>query len=377
MLALLIAVTVVFSIQTVAQSREDKARADLELLQKKIQGISGQIASDMSQKNTLQSELRKTEKALGTLQKSIKDNRAALQESRQRLAALGLRQQALNKSKNQQSDLIAQEMRTAYALGRQGQLKVLLNQSNPDTLARALAYYRYFYRARSKNIDEYRVILTELDSLKPEIVSATEALETTLQALQVQQKELLAANTARERAVANLLASIKSKGTQLKQLEQDRAELGDLLEAIEQAVAELVLPDNFKPFAAAKGSMPWPISGRASHRFGKPRNAGKMRWQGVTIPAKAGTEVSAIHHGRVVYSDWLRGSGLLLIIDHGDDYMSLYAHNQSLLREVGEWVTAGTPISTVGSSGGRESNAMYFEIRHKGKPTNPAAWCRR
>jgi septal ring factor EnvC (AmiA/AmiB activator) len=366
-----------FSTPAIAQSREDKARVELEQLQKKIGDIGGQIASDMSQKNTLQSELRLAEKALGTLQKSIGENRTALQDTRQRLASLGIRQQKLNKAKIQQSELIAEELRTAYALGRQSQLKVLLNQNNPDTLARALAYYRYFYQARSKHIDEYRAILTELDTLKPQIVSATAELERALQALQLQQQKLLAANTARERAVANLLAGIKNKGSQLKQLEQDRAELADLLEAIEQAVADLVLPDNFKPFTAAKGSMPWPISGRASHRFGKPRNAGKMRWQGVTIPAKAGTEVAAIHHGRVVYSDWLRGSGLLLIIDHGDDYMSLYAHNQSLLREVGEWVTAGTPISTVGSTGGRESNAMYFEIRHKGKPTNPAAWCRR
>ena len=253
----------------------------------------------------------------------------------------------------------------------------MLNQSSPDTLARALAYYRYFYQARSKYIDEYRDILSELDTLKPQIVSATKALENALQAEQLQQQELLLANTSRAQAVTNLLAGIKDKGGQLKQLQQDRAELSKLLEAIEQAVAELILPDNVRPFAAAKGSMPWPVSGRASHRFGKSRNAGKMRWQGVTIPAKAGTEVSAIHHGRVVYSDWLRGSGLLLILDHGDNYLSLYAHNQSLLREVGEWVTEGTAIGTVGSSGGQESSAVYFEIRHQGKPTNPAAWCRR
>jgi septal ring factor EnvC (AmiA/AmiB activator) len=101
-----------------------------------------------------------------------------------------------------------------------------------------------------------------------------------------------------------------------------------------------------------------------------------MRWQGVTIPAREGTSVKAIHHGRVVYADWLRGSGLLVIIDHGDGYMSLYAHNQSLLREVGEWVSAGTPISTVGNSGGQEQSALYFEIRHQGKPTNPSQWCK-
>ena len=105
--------------------------------------------------------------------------------------------------------------------------------------------------------------------------------------------------------------------------------------------------------------------------------AKRQRWQGVTIPAKAGTTVQAIHHGRVVYADWLRGSGLLLIIDHGDGYMSLYAHNQSLLRDVGEWVSAGTAISTVGNSGGQERDGLYFEVRHEGKPVDPSRWCKR
>ena len=160
-------------------------------------------------------------------------------------------------------------------------------------------------------------------------------------------------------------------------MERDQRELEELLEAIEEALVNLAMPENYKPFSTAKGTMPWPISGRASHRFGKSRNEGKMRWQGVTIPANAGTTVAAIHHGRVVYADWLRGSGLLIIIDHGEGYMSLYAHNQSLLREVGEWVSAGTNISTVGSTGGLEKSALYFEVRVKGKPTNPASWCRR
>ena len=122
--------------------------------------------------------------------------------------------------------------------------------------------------------------------------------------------------------------------------------------------------------------MPWPVEGKPSNQFDRPRNEGKMRWQGITIPAREGTTVKAIHHGRVVYADWLRGSGLLVIIDHGDGYMSLYAHNESLLREVGEWVTAGTPVSTVGNTGGEEQAALYFEIRQNGKPTNPSNWCK-
>ena len=183
-------------------------------------------------------------------------------------------------------------------------------------------------------------ILAELKELEPAIVTATGELENKKQTLDKQQTKLIKAKKTRELAVSNLLASIAIKDGKLKQMQQDQQELKRLLEAIEKAVVNLKMPENYKSFSAAKGSMPWPISGRASHRFGNSRNSGKMRWQGVTIPAKAGLNISSIHHGRVVYADWLRGSGLLLIIDHGDDYMSLYAHNQSLMAEVGEWVNA-------------------------------------
>jgi murein hydrolase activator len=177
--------------------------------------------------------------------------------------------------------------------------------------------------------------------------------------------------------VAKLNESIAGKGAELKKLERDQQELQELLDAIEEAVVNLRVPDNYQPFKSAKGKMPWPVPGRASHRFGNSRNEGKMRWQGVRIPGKAGTPVKSIHHGRVVYADWLRGMGLLIIVDHGDGYMSLYAHNETLLKDVGEWVTAETPISTVGDTGGLDRPALYFEIRHKGKPTNPAGWCRK
>ena len=120
-----------------------------------------------------------------------------------------------------------------------------------------------------------------------------------------------------------------------------------------------------------------PDLGRTGWYIGNSRNEGKMRWQGVRIPGTAGTPVMAIHHGRAVYADWLRGMGLLIIVDHGDDYMSLYAHNETLLKDVGEWVSAETPISTVGDTGGLDRPALYFEVRHKGKPVNPASWCRK
>jgi len=359
-----------------AQSDETEARAQLEQLQREIKGVTRQISADKARKDTLQNQLREAEVALGLLQKDITENRKALQRSRQRLTELTVRQQELTRSRDAQQEQIALELRAAYRMG-QPRIKILLNQDDPNTLARVLAYYRYFFQAHNEHIDKYREILAELEELKPAILSLASQLEKAGQHLARQQQDLVQAKRSRERAVTKLLASIAGRGGQLKQLQQDQRELERLLEAIVEAVVNLTMPADYKAFAAAKGSMPWPVSGRASHRFGKSRNAGKMRWQGVTIPAKEGTQVTAIHHGRVVYADWLRGSGLLLIIDHGDGYMSLYAHNQSLLREVGEWVSAGTAISTVGSSGGQDASAVYFEIRYRGKPTNPANWCRR
>jgi septal ring factor EnvC (AmiA/AmiB activator) len=253
---------------------------------------------------------------------------------------------------------------------------VLLNQESPHTVARAMAYYRYFFKARNDLVSNYRETLGELQAVELRIAGTLDQLAVQQATLQEQQAQLVTAQASREQAVASLNNSIQSKAEQLKQMEQNRRELESLIAAIEKAVTDLEVPEDYQPFKSARGKMPWPLAGRRANNFGKPRNEGKMRWQGVTIPAKEGTSVNAIHHGRIVYADWLRGSGLLVIIDHGDGYMSLYAHNQSLLREVGEWVSAGTPISTVGNSGGQEQSALYFEIRHQGKPTNPSQWCK-
>lgn len=130
------------------------------------------------------------------------------------------------------------------------------------------------------------------------------------------------------------------------------------------------------PFLTLRGRLQWPSRGKLTTRYGSARKVGKLKWQGVNIKAPEGTEVHAISHGRVAFSDWLRGFGLLTIIDHGDGYMSLYGGNQSLFKEVGDWVEAGEVIAGVGNSGGRKNSALYFEIRHNGKPTNPLKWCR-
>ena len=358
-----------------AQSDEEKARSQLQELQRDIKRINREIASASARRNSLQKQLRQADLELGKLQRSLADNRRSLADNRGKLRALEQRRGTLEQSREQQQERIAAELRAAWKMGRQGQLRVLLSQESPHTVARAMGYHRHLFQARNELLVTYRDTLMELQTLESDIATTMAQLETQQETLAREEALVIKVQESRKLAVAQLNASIDSKGARLKKLEADRKELESLLQAIEEAVVNLQVPDNYQPFKSVRGKMPWPVPGKPSNRFGRPRNEGKMRWQGVTIPAKEGTPVRAIHHGRVVYADWFRGSGLLLIIDHGDGYMSLYAHNQTLLKDVGEWVAAGTTVSTVGNSGGQDRAALYFEIRHQGKPTDPARWC--
>ena len=363
-----------FAQQSLAQSDEEKTRAQLQQLEADIKNISSELSDASSRQNALQGQLRKAEVELGSLQRTVTENEHAMESGAKQLAEMELQRTQQEQARDQQKARIAQELKTAWQIGRQGQIKVLLNQESPHTVARSLAYYRYFFKARTTLLDQYRKALLELQELQQRIDGTLAELQTRGETLQQQQADLSAAQAKRQLAMADLKDSISSKSAQLKQKEQDRKQLEELLRTIEKAIVDLQVPANSAPFKSARGTMPWPIKGKPSNQFDRPRNEGKMRWQGITIPAKEGATVKAIHHGRVVYAGWLRGSGLLLIIDHSDGYKSLYAHNESLLREVGEWVSAETPVSTVGNTGGEEQAALYFEVRHKGKPVNPVQW---
>jgi septal ring factor EnvC (AmiA/AmiB activator) len=362
--------------ESLAQSDEEKARQELHQLEADIKRITSDITKASKRQNEMQDQLRQAEVELGNLQRDITENEKALDAGAKKLVSLEQQREEQEVARDRQQAQIALELKTAWQMGRQGQIKVLLNQEDPHTVARSLGYYRYFFMARNTLVEQYRETLREIEKLQERIDATLLELEARGETLEEQQKNLTTAQANRKLALAKLDDSITSNAAQLKQKEQDRTQLEDLLRAIEKAVVDLQIPADYATFKSARGNMPWPIKGKPSNQFNHTRNEGKMRWQGVTIPAVEGTTVKAIHHGRVVYADWLRGSGLLLIIDHGGGYMSLYAHNESLLREVGEWVTAGSPVSTVGNSGGAERAALYFEIRHKGKPTNPAKWCK-
>ena len=239
-----------------------------------------------------------------------------------------------------------------------------------------MTYVDYFNKARQLEIEQFSANITELEQLEPEIASNSAALKQTGERLATEKQKLGQQQQSRQKTLASLSRNIASKDAQLQQHKKDHARLETLLNTVEDVATSFATMDDAQPFASRKGKMKWPAQGKLVNRFGRRQQDGGLKSQGVEIRAKSGNSITAIHHGRVVFADWFVGQGLLIIIDHGDGYMSLYGHNQSLLRETGDWIHTGEPIATMGNSGGRSNTALYFEIRHKGKPSNPASWCR-
>jgi septal ring factor EnvC (AmiA/AmiB activator) len=365
----------VFALLAPGLHAEQASPAALDKLNKHIGALNRELRSDTDQRGKQRDALKKTELAVARKQKEIRQINERLAEQQSRLDSLLSQEKELHERKAAQQTLIEKQILEAYKIGRQSKLKMLLNQENPEQLARALAYYNYFNEARLAQIREYVATLEELQQVAPAIHAETDALKTSRDKLARQREELRDHQRNRAQALAKLDKTIADKNQQLAVLQENRDKMKQLLQSMQKAVAHIPVPADYLAFHKARGHMPWPARGKLTNSFGNRRSRGKLRWQGVTIAAKAGSPVSAIHHGRVVYADWFRGAGLLLILDHGDGYMSLYAHNETLTRDIGDWVTVGEQIATVGNSGGQQQAGLYFEIRHNSEPQNPKKWC--
>jgi septal ring factor EnvC (AmiA/AmiB activator) len=356
----------------------DQRQAELERLRQQISKLQDELNVDRGRYDSLMSELRRVERRIGRLGRSIKRLKTQLREQEKKLATLKKRQAELQYSIAEQRRYLAGQIRAAYAMGRQEYIKILLNQENPSEVERALTYYDYLNRARSQRIGKLNTTISELDQLRVELKRENRRLSDMHQQRELEKQQMETSRKKRKGVVASLKSEIQSKDQQLDGLLADEKELKRLLQALTEALEDIpAAPGNHKPFAKLRGKLKWPTPGRRIVAYGESRNIGALRWQGVVIAGKEGQEVKAVSHGRVAYADWLRGYGLLLIIDHGDGYMSLYGHNQTLYREVGDWVEKGDAIAGVGNSGGIDRNALYFEIRKDGKPTDPVRWCKR
>lgn len=359
-----------------AHAAKQASEADLKKLKGNIAELQQQIGKDRSQHKSLQKNLRDSEINIGLLKQKAGRVQKDIDKLETELKALNDQRDELDRARLEQQRLITQQVVAAYRIGRERKLKILLNQEKPERVARALTYYDYFNRARAGYVTQYRQTIDALDAIKPEITTKTDALLAVRDRLLKQQHAIHSEQLERQKTLKQLSSAIQNKDARLKKLQRDSKELERLVYAVDQTINNLKIPADYRPFKTARGKMPWPAPGNIVNAYGSVRAGSDLRWQGVMIAAREGTPVHAIHHGRIVFADWFRGKGLLIIIDHGDGYMSLYAHNQSLLRQTGDWVNAGEQIATIGMSGGLSRASLYFEIRERGQPTDPKRWCR-
>lgn len=346
----------------------------LQELNQRIKALEQSLNEVKGAKADVLKALRSSEKKISDTARAIRSNVASSKRLNKQLAELRAEQRELKLKQNLQQQYLEKQIRSAYAMGRQEYLKVLLNQQQPDQVSRVLRYYDYINKERSRHIDEYMQTTQKLGAVEKEIVQKDYVLSSTREKLEQDRERLKSEQKKRETLVAQLDKEISGKGQELAALHQDRQRLERLLEEVRQAIVNIPMPKDTRPFKSMRGKLPWPLKGPVAYAFGSEQIKGKLRRNGMVIRGREGSDIKAIHSGRVVFADWLRGYGALLILDHGDGYMSLYGHNQSLLRESGDWIHAGEIIATAGRSGGQSRSGLYFEIRSKGAPQDPISW---
>src|SRR3954466_4286513 len=352
-----------------------RAEADLKAVRSQIDQVKAEMERDAGRRDQLTKELEESERTVGAARgelDKLRGERAAHPARRGELAAERRTQES---ALAQDRDALAGQIRAASMIGRQEPIKLLLNQRDPGRIGRVLVYYQYFGRARASQIAAIDAHLAEINELDTELA----AEEQRLLALEQQQRgEVSRLQSARERrgkALVSLDAESKNRAKELDRLKDQQGGLEKLVRELRRALEriEKFPTDSKDAFAKLRGKLAWPVAGKLVASFGQTR-AGGVKWDGVLLSGAQGSPVRAVYHGRVIYADWLSGLGLLTIIDHGDGYLSLYGHNERLFKEVGERVTAGDTIATVGDSGGRPSPGLYFEIRKAGHPVDPRPW---
>lgn len=352
---------------------DDPTQQQLDELKRTISSLEKALQQRDQERDSLQAELKTVELETAVSNSKIRRLRSTINDLKTQLTGLNQQQTELQKRINRQTTVIVEQIAAAYKLGNQEPLKLLLNQEDPQQIARVFKYYDYFLQARSEKIAQYKSDVQALAKVIDDISSRKLSLTESQNQLQADQQRLANQIKARQQTLAKVNLSLRSDQQKLSGLQKQRSELEEILSAVVEAVSDLDVPGDYQPFDSLKGQLQWPLKGPVSNSFGS-RRSGELRWQGWMIRAKNGDEVQAVHQGRVVFSNYLRGFGLLVIVDHADGYMTLYAHNQELLKETGSWVFSGETISRAGDTGGLDSPALYFEIRNQGTPTDPKIW---
>jgi septal ring factor EnvC (AmiA/AmiB activator) len=373
---ILLSLLVIFPLQAAQSNSNEKAqkqnRTKLTDIQKAISKQKSNIFDTNKKHNGLEKQLKADDLAIAKVAKEINKIEQELSKTQSKIITLSAEKKKLTIAKERQEALLAQQLRSAYTTGQHDYLKLLLNQDQSEKIQRTISYYQYLNQARTKEIDKFQVTIAQLLRISTEHQAQIAHLQQ-LKSTQLQQDNQLRANKKqRSTTLAKLSRQLLSSKQQLNKL---KAEENNLNQALSKLAAIIQAEIDLTGLSKLKRKLSWPVKGRLLHNFGT-RKQGYLKWKGVLISAPISRQVQTIHNGTVLFSDWLKGYGLLTVIDHGNGYMSLYAHNQTLLKSVGDRVETGEPIALIGQSGGLEQSGLYFEIRHKGKALNPKLWCR-
>ena len=347
----------------------------IEALRTEITVIQARLASQESERDALQDALREAEVQIGELDRqlvALSQDRRALQQELKVLDAEGER---VRQAQRQRTDTIDASIQQLWLLQQGGGFRVWLGDQSPQDVARNLAYFQTLIEAQQKTITEYELGLEAVAQNRSRIAQAGTALREQAEATEATKITLTDQRAMRQTTLALISQQVQDDEQRLSALERDEARLNALLGELE-SIAAAAPPEARMPFVDSQGTLAMPVAGTLKNRYGARRNA-DIRWRGWLISADEGEPVRAVHGGDIIYADWLRGQGLLMVVDHGEGWLSLYAQNHSLLRGVGDRVSAGEIIAKAGASGGSETSGLYFEIRHRGEPVDPGKWIRR
>jgi murein hydrolase activator len=356
----------------------------LDALRARIEKLRVSITDAEGARSEARDQLRDSERAISAANRELRALAAKRDELRAQSHTLAERRRVAESELAARRESLGRLLLQRYLYGGQGYVRLALSGRDPTQAARDLHYYGYLSAAQGRLIEGLRELLAQTRDLERALQEKNEALASVESAQRVRRGELAKEQAARRAVLARVSSRLRAQRREVRGLQRDETRLARLVEEIAKVLAGAPaslrnesLPEAGAPerrFASLKGALRLPAKGEVTNRFGAARPGGGPLWKGLFIRAPAGGEVRAVAGGRVVFAEWLRGFGNLLIIDHGDAYLTIYGNNEALLRQVGDLVRTGEVVATTGNSGGSQNSGIYFELRHEGRPFDPLRW---
>ena len=349
---------------------------ELEEVRDRISNLKKSMDRSAQDRDQLTSDLQTAEIAIAEKRLRLKDLEQQREYSGRRLAELDASIAEKEAELASESEDLAAQVRAAYMSGSQEKIKLLLNQRDPATLGRVMTYYGYLNEHRAGNIEAVSARIRELAELQSQVAAEEARLSDLAKAQRDELESLADAQRDRQELLVALKDRMATEGKEIERLAAQEKDLARLIAELSSILSDYPISSE-EPFSDFRGRLTWPVAGALIRDFGQPRVGGQLKWNGVVLGAARGEEVRSVYHGRVAFADWLAGMGLLVIVDHGEGYMTLYGYNETILKNAGDWVAPGDVIATVGDSGGQPQAGLYFEIRQGTKPLNPRRWVTR